>query len=304
MLGIYRFRNLKGDIIYIGKSTNLKIRWKQHFSREGHLPTKCYEEATSIEFSILQTKTDMDIYEIYLINRYNPKYNNNFRNNEKSIFITLPELFWEEYLPRADEYIGSNYKISPEEEITKPLTEEEFNKIISILQYGIKFIDKKGSKRRIEPNKQMVLILTIQANIGFKASEILEMKVKDIKNDTISFFSKKDKQIYERKTNIDFLITLKDYVEEAKLSSEDYIFNLTIRNIQLRLKKVVDFLGYANIGTHSFRKFYALKAYKDNNNNLEIVKRLLNHSNVAITQKYLNLNSEYINLKSFESNLK
>jgi site-specific recombinase XerD len=48
------------------------------------------------------------------------------------------------------------------------------------------------------------------------------------------------------------------------------------------------------ISTHSFRKFYATEQYKANENNILLVKELLNHSSVSTTQKYIGIKSEQI----------
>ena len=62
--------------------------------------------------------------------------------------------------------------------------------------------------------------------------------------------------------------------------------------MQKYLAKVSDYLGYENIGTHSFRKFFATDILINNNYNLVLVQRLLQHSSPAITQKYIGISSE------------
>jgi integrase len=190
-----------------------------------------------------------------------------------------------------------------ESQATRPLTEEEFEKIITIFQYGIKFTDKKGAKRRVEPNKQVALILSVQATIGFRINDILRMKLRDIRGSKISFIEQKTKKLQYRQVNIDFIEALQNYADELNLGLNDYLFNTTARNIQLRLKKVTEYLGYNYIGTHSFRKFFAVNAYKSSNNNLELVRSLLNHSSVSITQRYINVDQDKIDEYSASVNL-
>ena len=181
-----------------------------------------------------------------------------------------------------------------ESKATRPLTDEEFNKIISLFQHGVKYTDKKGSKRRIEPNRQLALILSVQATIGFRINDILRMKLRDIRGSKISFIEQKTKKLQYRQVNIDFVEALQNYADELELGLNDYLFNTTARNIQMILKKATDYLGYNYIGTHSFRKFYAVNAYKASNNNLELVRNLLNHSSVSITQRYINVDQDEI----------
>ena len=47
-----------------------------------------------------------------------------------------------------------------------------------------------------------------------------------------------------------------------------------------------------NIGTHSFRKYFATEIYKDNDYNIVLVQQLLQHSSVAITQRYIGITSK------------
>ncbi|MGL4762140.1 MAG: tyrosine-type recombinase/integrase [Sarcina sp.] len=190
-----------------------------------------------------------------------------------------------------------------ESQATRPLTEEEFEKIITIFQYGIKYIDKKGAKRRVEPNQQVALILSVQATLGFRINDILRMKLRDIRGSKISFVEQKTKKLQYRKVNIDFIEALQDYAGNLDLGLNDYLFNTTARNIQLRLKKVTEYLGYNYIGTHSFRKFFAVNAYKASSNNLELVRSLLNHSSVSVTQRYINVDQEKIDEYSASVNL-
>ena len=51
-------------------------------------------------------------------------------------------------------------------------------------------------------------------------------------------------------------------------------------------------LPIEDIGTHSFRKFFATEIYKNNDYNIVLVQQLLQHSSVAITQRYIGISSE------------
>lgn len=59
---------------------------------------------------------------------------------------------------------------------------------------------------------------------------------------------------------------------------------------------VCDYLGLAdqNIGTHSFRKYFATTIYKDNGYDIALVQRLLQHSSAAITQRYIGIEPQRI----------
>ena len=85
---------------------------------------------------------------------------------------------------------------------------------------------------------------------------------------------------------------IKEYCTKYNISDNERLFPFTERHVQKHLAKVSDYLGYENIGTHSFRKFFATDILINNDYNLVLVQRLLQHSSPAITQKYIGISSE------------
>ena len=65
------------------------------------------------------------------------------------------------------------------------------------------------------------------------------------------------------------------------------MFPITERAVQKQLHIVCDYLGYEGISTHSFRKWYATEIYNANVFDIALVQRLLQHSSVATTQRYI-----------------
>ncbi len=74
---------------------NFKNRIYSHFNN-GHLPKDCYDGLNKIKYAELNSKTEMDIYELYYINKYNPIFNTANKNND-IIDINLKELDWITY---------------------------------------------------------------------------------------------------------------------------------------------------------------------------------------------------------------
>ena len=94
---VYRFLDKDNNIIYIGKTNNLNRRMTgQHFSHRGHLTRECYVETEKIEYSQYKSSNMMSVYEIFLINRHTPRYNQEF-NYAESMDIVLPEPIWTDY---------------------------------------------------------------------------------------------------------------------------------------------------------------------------------------------------------------
>lgn len=85
------------EIVYVGKTTNIKNRINQHFSRQGHLGKNEYESIKYIEYIELPTKIDMDIVELYYINKWNPRYNTANVNHNKATIQIKEDAIWMPY---------------------------------------------------------------------------------------------------------------------------------------------------------------------------------------------------------------
>ncbi|MBZ9618266.1 site-specific integrase [Clostridium estertheticum] len=62
------------------------------------------------------------------------------------------------------------------------------------------------------------------------------------------------------------------YCLENSIRASTIIFDITERAIQKQLKLACDYLGYGNISTHSFRKYFATQISVNNNYNIELVR--------------------------------
>lgn len=109
---IYRFFNQKDEIIYIGKAKNLKTRLSNHT----HLPRECYEEMVKIEYCCLTSEDELDLAERYLIPKYKPKYNTEFKQRDVSLTLhSFENLVWQVYSDQRedslsiDKYLAENF---------------------------------------------------------------------------------------------------------------------------------------------------------------------------------------------------
>ena len=99
---VYKFVDDNNQIIYIGKTIRLPARMVQHFKTDSHLTDECYDNVKYIFYCSIKTKAEMDIYEIYLIDKYRPQYNiKSVYEQEEISGIVLPELVWKEYQSKS-----------------------------------------------------------------------------------------------------------------------------------------------------------------------------------------------------------
>ena len=92
----YRFKDIEGNIIYVGfTGQTMAERMNQHFTK-GHLSAECYKSVASIEYMKWKTKSDAQVMEVYFINKYKPRFN---KLNKKSdaLTINLGEEKWKVY---------------------------------------------------------------------------------------------------------------------------------------------------------------------------------------------------------------
>lgn len=61
-------------------------------------------------------------------------------------------------------------------------------------------------------------------------------------------------------------------------------------------------MGYKDISTHSFRKYYATNVYIQNEYNIMLVKELLQHANIETTQRYIGIGTEQLE-RAIQNNL-
>ena len=118
----------------------------------------------------------------------------------------------------------------------------------------------------------------------------------------LSITEQKTKKVKDVVVNDNLYNNIKLYTLENSIKADEPIIKMSVRNVQMQLKIVCDVLGLNCVSTHSFRKFYAMRMFEDNNYNFEVVRALLNHSNVGITQRYLGVKSEEIEKASKNHN--
>ncbi len=67
---IYKFVDENDNVLYVGKSRNIKSRIQSHIREKQWIKKNC-----KVFIAETHNHADMDIYELYYINKLNPKYN-------------------------------------------------------------------------------------------------------------------------------------------------------------------------------------------------------------------------------------
>ena len=177
---------------------------------------------------------------------------------------------------------------------TRALTDEQYVNIIRALQNG--FVRMDGSV--FKPNKRIATILVLEANLGLRISDVLKLRLEDIVRDgnryRLNIIEKKTQKQRTFTVPLEIYSYIQDYALENNISPKAKLFPVGERTVQYQLQVVCDYLGYQEIGTHSFRKYFATDVYENNQYNIELVRTLLQHSSVVTTQRYIGIQSEQV----------
>lgn len=159
-------------------------------------------------------------------------------------------------------------------------------------------------------NYRNYLMFEIGIYIGIRISDILNIKVKDIKN-------KDYLKLREIKTNKEKLMPIPGhlkkeisfYIEDTKLTDNEYLFKSRknkikpISRVQAYniLKKVAKKYKLENIGTHTLRKTFGYHFYK-RNHDVALLMRIFNHSDPSITLRYIGIEQDNVDksMKNFK----
>lgn len=176
---------------------------------------------------------------------------------------------------------------------TVALTTEQYTSIITAIKSGF-----CHAGRKYQPNERIATALTLEANLGLRISDILRLHYCDIIKDGDRYRL----NISEIKTGKERVFTvpeeirsyINDYRIRHHMTEQQRLFDLSERQIQKHLQATCEYLGFSDISTHSFRKYFATEIYIQNDYNIELVRQLLQHSSTAVTQKYIGIQQKQV----------
>lgn len=175
----------------------------------------------------------------------------------------------------------------------RPVTYEEYTKIISMLRSGFIY-----EGRNIRSKERIADALILQANLGIRVQDLVKLRLCDFIRDGSSYridiIEQKTKKKREFRVPLEVINFIQEYSIRWGIKPEQKLFPFCVRNIQQYLKMVCDILELKNVSTHSMRKFYATSTYKENGNDIRLVQILLQHSSVRTTQRYIGIEDEKV----------
>ena len=177
---------------------------------------------------------------------------------------------------------------------TVALTAEQYEKIIKTMISGFNDTDQNV----VKPNKRIATALTLEANLGLRIGDILKLRLSDIVRDgdryRLDIIEQKTGKKREFTVPLEIYVYIQNYALETNIKATAKLFDISERAVNKHLQKVCTHLGFSGIGSHSFRKFFATSIYNNNKHDINLVRVLLQHSSIAVTQRYIGIQSEEI----------
>lgn len=148
-----------------------------------------------------------------------------------------------------------------------------------------------------KPNPQIATILLLQANMGCRINDIINLRAEDIIWDGDVW--KLD--IVEQKTGKRRNFVVNEYtmgvIERWKKKNEivsGRLFKVSAYATWKQMRAVTAYLGYENFSCHSIRKNAGMRVYIESGKDLALVSQYYQHSSPKITAQYLKRSSKQI----------
>lgn len=174
-------------------------------------------------------------------------------------------------------------------------SDEQYRRSIELLRGGF-MLD--GAV--IKPNNRIATVEVLQASLGLRLGDTLSLKMSSFVRDgnryRLDIYEEKTKKLRNFTVPLEVYSFIQQYAIDNGLGSEAKLFDISERQVERHLNKVFAKMGLplGSYGSHSYRKYFATKIYIDNEYNIELVRVLLQHSSVSITQRYIGIGQKQI----------
>ncbi len=169
--------------------------------------------------------------------------------------------------------------------------------------------DIRSIKSLLSDNPRDLLLFTIGINNGLRIGDLLKLKVKDVRH----LKSGDSSTIIENKTGKKNILmvnktvskVLKNYLDKTKSDDDgdDFLFksrkgeeSLNVSSVNALLKKWTRSINLkGNYGAHTLRKTFGFQQRTKYSVGFEVLAKRYNHTNPAITMRYLGINDKEVN---------
>lgn len=175
------------------------------------------------------------------------------------------------------------------------LSDEQYRESIRLLREGFVLEGKI-----IKPNPRIAAVEVLQASLGLRLGDVLQLRmgsfVKDNGRWRLDIKEQKTGKVRDFTVAVEIYSFIQEYALNMGISAQAKLFDISERQVERHLNKVFSKmeLPLKNYGSHSYRKYFASRIYLENEMNIELVRVLLQHSSVAVTQRYIGLSQKTV----------
>nr|MCS5658911.1 GIY-YIG nuclease family protein [Dehalococcoidia bacterium] len=90
--GVYRMHSDSGEILYVGKASNLRNRLRSYFAKSSHIDPKVktlVKILSDFDFIVTESEQEALILECNLIKEHQPRFNSRLKDDKSYPFIKI-----------------------------------------------------------------------------------------------------------------------------------------------------------------------------------------------------------------------
>ncbi len=256
-----------------------------------------YINDLNIDFFKTIETTDFYNYLTYLDYKNKKNSNKSLKSTTRARKISAIKSFYN--------YLANNLKVldkNPVIGLDSPKLEKRLPKYLSLeestsLLRSVRFNEQKFGKRDY-------CILTLFLNCGLRLSELVNINLKDIRDDRLTVIGKGDKERSIHLNNA-CLSSISSYMEvrpKDNLKDRDALFisergtRIGRRMTELIVKKYIDLCGLDSkkYSPHKLRHTAATLMHKYGNVDIRALQQVLGHESISTTQIYTHVDSDEV----------
>ena len=247
--GCYLMKNSDGNIIYVGKSKNLKNRLSSYF-HGSHTGKTAMLVRNIKDFEYIVTSSELEalLLEINLIKKYNPYYNILLRDDKTYPYIELTQ----DKVPRLVVVRYTNVNKTKNRKLFGPYPK------VTAARNTVDMLNRLYPLRKCKtyPKKEC-LYYHIGQCLGYCTHDINENVINDMKAEIISFLSGNDKIVTDKlKGKMEEYASKMEY--EKALEYKEMLDNITV-TLQQQKVEAHDNLNRDVVGYYAYNNYLSMQ---------------------------------------------
>lgn len=180
----------------------------------------------------------------------------------------------------------------------------------------MQFVQPIRDKEKIEEMKKTLLaknerdyiMFMIGVNVGLRISDILPLKVRDVKADHIKVIEQKTGKVRRVAVNRSLRRALDKFIRNKKdsdilIKSREGVNKPISRSMAYKiLREAAEQVGISEVGTHTMRKTFGYHMYQ-RDKDVAALQKLFNHDKPSTTLLYIGVEQDYLDAAVLKNNL-